>query len=109
MGDNHVEMDDPRLAVRSLCLWPAGEQAARLERFLAAHDQPRYADAKSAVRSAAKDALAALLRRPIEFDVNAPPEARAAAADRLFGQVREPLPATRPTTRPAATGGGLAN
>lgn len=92
------------------------EQHARLDEFIAAHDDRRFADADEArkdpwvlvdclefddpaVRTAARAVLAALLGGDVKFDPLAPPEARSAAADRLRDRLAK-LPAS---TRPAAT------
>ena len=97
------------------------EQTARIDEFLARHDEARYADAKAAVRDmdflldclefedlavrqAARSALAVLLRRPIDFDVNAATADRAAAVDRLWRGLAQ-MPTTMPTTRPGSSTG----
>lgn len=96
------------------------EQHARLDEFIAAHDDRRFTDADEArkdpwllvdclefddpaVRTAAKAALVQLLGGDVKFDPLAPPEARSAAADRLRDRLAKLPAATRPaTTRPAA-------
>jgi len=94
------------------------EQRARLEEFVAAHDDRRCADVEEsrrdpwlladclefedpAVRIAAKAALCRMLGEDVKYDPLASPEARAAAADRLRDRLAK-LPATRPAaTQPA--------
>jgi len=98
----------------------APEQQARLSAFIKQHDEQRAMDPEKArrdpvflisclefedpkARAAAKDALVELLGKPVSFDVNAPPAARAAAADAIWQTVfSEPIqPAVGPQTRPS--------
>jgi hypothetical protein len=92
------------------------EQRSRLDEFVVSHDDRRFAGEQTLsdvaflidclefedvrVRRAARDRLAAVLGRAVEVDPEAPPDARAAATDRLRDELGK-LAATRPATQPA--------
>ena len=92
------------------------EQRSRLNDFVGAYDDGRFGGAASLkdvsflidclefedvrVRRAARDRLAGVLGREVDFDVEVDAEARAAAADRLREEQAKAA-ATRPATGPA--------